>query len=236
MWQWQRKAWKENLIATIAARAAEPPLSFEQAKTLRCEMSDGVGLAASCEYRRIRVRGTFDHSKERHVFAGVPAGASEPGYWIFTPFQPVDPALRPKYVNRGFVPEALKAPVRRQSGQVSGETEIVAQIRTTEMRGWFDGQDDPQKNVYFVRDPRELGLGYAKQTAGAPLFESRWFYLELIDPVPPGGLPKPLISKIEIQNRHLEYALTWWGLALTLIGVYIAFAAGRLRAPANGGG
>jgi surfeit locus 1 family protein len=30
-------------------------------------------------------------------------------------------------------------------------------------------------------------------------------------------------------NRHLEYALTWYGLALTLIGVYAAFAMSRLR-------
>ena len=48
-------------------------------------------------------------------------------------------------------------------------------------------------------------------------------------PEPPGGLPKGGATRLDLPNRHLEYAITWYGLALTLIGVYLAFAAGRLR-------
>jgi len=47
----------------------------------------------------------------------------------------------------------------------------------------------------------------------------------------PGGWPqgRALTARIAaIPNRHLEYALTWWGLALTLIGVYAAFAYSRV--------
>ena len=46
---------------------------------------------------------------------------------------------------------------------------------------------------------------------------------------PPGGLPRGGVTRLDLPNRHLEYALTWYGLALTLIGVYGAFAASRLR-------
>ena len=50
------------------------------------------------------------------------------------------------------------------------------------------------------------------------------------EPEPPGGLPKGGVTRVALPNRHLEYALTWYGLALTLIGVYLAFAISRLRA------
>ena len=42
--------------------------------------------------------------------------------------------------------------------------------------------------------------------------------------VRPGGWPRGGVTRLELPNRHLEYALTWYGLALTLIGVFAAFA------------
>jgi surfeit locus 1 family protein len=48
------------------------------------------------------------------------------------------------------------------------------------------------------------------------------------EPAPPGGLPRGGVTRLALPNRHLEYALTWYGLGLTLIGVYAAFAAARL--------
>ena len=55
------------------------------------------------------------------------------------------------------------------------------------------------------------------------------FYIDQLAPAPPGGLPVPLDGKYSLSNRHLEYALTWWGLALTLVGVYAAFVVSRLQ-------
>ena len=49
-------------------------------------------------------------------------------------------------------------------------------------------------------------------------------------PAAPGGLPQGGVTRLEIPNRHLEYALTWYGLALTLIGIFSAYAASRLKA------
>jgi surfeit locus 1 family protein len=49
------------------------------------------------------------------------------------------------------------------------------------------------------------------------------------EPGNPGGWPKGGTTILTLPNRHLEYALTWYGLAVTLIGVYLAFARGRLR-------
>ena len=48
-------------------------------------------------------------------------------------------------------------------------------------------------------------------------------------PVPAGGLPKPGKIDVQLRNNHLQYVLTWFGLALALAGVYVVWLAGRLR-------
>lgn len=226
-WQLQRKAWKEEIVATVAARAKSAPFPYDRSFDQRCRLAD-AGLAASCEYLRLRLKGRFEHAGERHVFAGAQGSGSraEVGYWVFTPFVP-DGAPHWFYVNRGFVPERLKSAAGRGAGQVSGIVEIVAQLRTREPRPTFAAQNDAARNVYFVRDPAEFG-GDLIEAGNQRIGPHPVFYLEIVESEPPGGYPKPLAGTVNLPNRHLEYALTWYGLALTLIGVYIAFARARL--------
>lgn len=234
-WQWQRKVWKEELIATIAARASAEPLPAERWSSLTCLPVHEAGLADSCEFTTVRLVGRFDHAGERHVFTTAPRDADPggPGYWVFTPFETASGAAR-LFVNRGFVPEARKDPQSRPDGQVAGEVAIVGQIRTAERRGLFTAAGDPAANIWFLRNPRELLEAPATGADGL----SRWqgegpsgldFYVDQVGSAPAGGLPAPRASRIALPNRHLEYALTWWGLALTLLGVYAAFVLGRLR-------
>lgn len=232
-WQMRRLEWKEALIAAVDARATETPLTHDEALKLLCDLADR-GVERSCEFRRIRLRGTFDHAAERHLFAGVvgKGGKASVGYWVFTPFL-IEGAQSGFgsgriLVNRGFVPEAMKDPAKRSNGQAAGPTEILAQIRTRERRGMFDAANDEKRNVYYVRDPAELGLPYGKQGQQAQI-TAGWFYLEQMGDPPEGGYPRPLAGKPEFPNRHLEYALTWYGLALTLLGVYVAFVWSRSR-------
>ncbi|PHY17967.1 SURF1 family protein [Caulobacter sp. BP25] len=50
---------------------------------------------------------------------------------------------------------------------------------------------------------------------------------EVETPAPAGITPAPLPA--EISNRHLEYALTWFGLAVTLLFIYAAMLWRRVR-------
>ena len=40
----------------------------------------------------------------------------------------------------------------------------------------------------------------------------------------PGGLPVGGVTLIDLPNSHLQYALTWYGLAGTLVVVFGLFA------------
>ncbi len=59
------------------------------------------------------------------------------------------------------------------------------------------------------------------------------FYVEQESPVPPGGLPQPGRLVVRLRNVHLQYALTWYGLALVLAGVFAALAVKSGRGPAS---
>ena len=229
-WQWSRKAWKEDLIATIAARSKAAPIDAAAWAGRNCEPADKVGLARSCEYVAVRLAGTFDHTRERHVYTNIarPAdgGFGGQGYWVVTPFRLAGSDLTIA-VSRGFVPEAAKSPQHRPEGQIAGETSLVGLLRGVEVRATFTAVDNPAQNMWFLRNPRDLFGG-----AGGPLQAYPDFYVEVLSPAPPGGVPQPTAGRIDIPNRHLGYALTWWGLAVTLLAVYAAFVRERLKATA----
>ncbi len=42
--------------------------------------------------------------------------------------------------------------------------------------------------------------------------------------MPPGGLPSPAKLTARLPNNHLQYAITWYGLAAVLVAVFGAFA------------
>jgi cytochrome oxidase assembly protein ShyY1 len=90
----------------------------------------------------------------------------------------------------------------------------------------------------YVRDPFEL-LEAAK-TAGRFIVNRRAagggpdplaFYVEQMAPVPMGGLPHPVAATIDLSNRHVVYAITWYGFAATLLVVYVAYCLSRLNGP-----
>lgn len=228
IWQWQRLAWKTELIATIEARTTIAALPPEAWPNLKCRPLAEVGLELSCEYMKVTLSGTWDHARERHVFIFVPprsGGIGGPGYWIFTPLR-LDSGGE-IYVNRGFVPEALKQPEQRRQGQSENPVQVVGLLRSAEARARFSGANDVAHNVWYVRSPVEFlesaSGGRSATAVSSPGPDPRQFYVDQTAPSPSGEWPLPLAGKIELPNRHLEYALTWFALAATLLGVYAAY-------------
>jgi surfeit locus 1 family protein len=127
-------------------------------------------------------------------------------------------------VNRGFVPDALRNPTQRAAGQIAGATTVRGLARLTSPPAAFTPDNDPTRNIWYRRDVRELDASaFRDNSASAP------FVIEAEALEVPGGWPKGGVTRVSLPNRHLEYALTWWGLAGTLLAVYAAFVIGRLR-------
>jgi surfeit locus 1 family protein len=219
-WQLQRLSWKEDLVARIEARLAAPPAPLPpQADWSRLDLD-------VWEYRPVSLRGRFDHAREARVYTvlGDPKGPLRgPGYLILTPFLLADGGGI-VIVNRGFVPESRADPASRAEGQVEGETTVTGLLRGPEARNSFTPDDEPTHGLFFARDPAPIAEAYGLVDvapfgvdAGAGAGQS------------PGGLPQGGETRVVFPNRHLEYALTWYGLALALASVFIAFVIGRRR-------
>jgi len=212
-WQLQRKQWKDQLIAQIAARVHAEPVPLARAE----EMLRGGG---DVEYLHVVARGRFLNDKERYVYAPAPTGL---GWHVYTPLE-LAPA-RVVWVNRGFVPDDRKAAATRAQGLAAGEVDLRGLVRAGARVGAFTPSNDVARNLWHWPDLPAMSAS----AFGAKAPQTLPFAIDAdAQPAPPGGLPRGGVTRLDLPNRHLEYALTWYGLALTLIGVYFAFAAGRL--------
>jgi surfeit locus 1 family protein len=218
VWQIERKAWKEALIATLAERLSQAPGPLP-AKAQWDRLAQ-----AQDEFRRVAFEGTFLHDREARVYtagSAVRPDVSGPGYWVMTPARLADGSL--VIVDRGFVPEARGDPATRAQGQVAGPVALTGVLRWPEETGWFMPGPDPARNLWFRLDP--AGIAAAKGLGPvAP------FYVAQEGPIPPGGLPKPGRLAVNLRNEHLQYALTWFGLAAVLIVVFMSWIVSRRRA------
>jgi surfeit locus 1 family protein len=246
-WQLERRRWKDDLIAKIAAGAKAEPIELIRGDT--DVIKESIGRAGGDvivlesnepqsllehrfpEYRHVVVRGRFLHDKERHLYAPTAAGL---GWHVYTPIEIASGRL--VWINRGFVPDARKAPATRPEGQVGGEVEVKGLVRHPAGKGTFTPENEVQRNLWYWPDVAAMTAsafpeGLQKATGGPQRPEAWPLVIEAdAEPAPPGGLPRGGVTRLDLPNRHLEYAVTWYGLALALIGVYFAFATSRLRA------
>jgi surfeit locus 1 family protein len=216
-WQVHRKAWKEGLIDTLerrlSATAVDLPAPGHWAHL------DPV----DDEFRRVKFSAAFVPGAEALVYAGSSAlrtDVSGPGYWVFAPARLAGGATL--VINRGFVPEGRQDPATRTAGLIAGTTELVGVMRWPEAAGLFAPKNDPAHNLWFVRDP--VAIAAAKEWG-----EVAPFFVELESPQPPGGLPQAGALKPNLRNEHLQYAITWFGLAVVVVVMFLAWLGSRWR-------
>jgi surfeit locus 1 family protein len=219
-WQLQRKVWKEDLIARIAAGIHGAP------GEILPESGWGGWRAEADEFRRVRLTGTFLHDREAlvHGLASAQPGVPAQGFYLFTPLRLESGAT--VIVNRGFVPTELRDPAARPQSQPTGEATVTGLVRAPQARAWFTPEDVPSQNRWFTRDPSSIA-------AAKDLDRTAPFYVEADAAPNPGGWPRGGQTRPDLPNSHLQYALTWYGLALALAGVFGAFAWRRLGPGAN---
>jgi surfeit locus 1 family protein len=209
VWQLQRLQWKLALIAEVSGHMIAPPISLDDAIKMNAE---------EAQYRRVALAGRFDNAREVYVFTTDADGA--PVYHVLTPFLTDDDRIL--LVDRGYVPKAKIDPASRAS--VDGETRLVGVWRVPDAPGTFTPAADLAHRIWYARDLKGIAATDRIALAAPVVIEA--------DATPnPGGWPKGGQTVVSFRNEHLSYAVTWFGLAAGLIGVYLAYHAskGRLR-------
>jgi surfeit locus 1 family protein len=209
VWQLERRVWKLDLIERVdqrvhAAPAAAPgPADWPKVS------------AAADEYRRVRLTGAFEPGRETLVQATTELG---PGFWVLAPFRTTEGFA--VLVNRGFVPSDRRDPASRAAP--AGRTEITGLLRITEPKGGFLRDNDPAADLWRSRDVAGIAAARGIKNV-APYFVDA-------DSTPnPGGWPVGGLTVIAFRNSHLVYALTWFGLALMVLGGASIVARHELR-------
>ena len=213
-WQLNRLEWKEGLIARIEARTKAKPISLDKAVTLAKE-------GRNVSYYRVEVEGRYHHERELYLYS---ISDGQPGWHVITPLETVDGDV--VLVDRGFVPDEFKDPSARKAGQLEEVVTVIGLARPSEAETLFAPDNEPEANRWFWRDLSAMARSmFPKRIVGqlAP------FFLELEANDVPGGWPKGGQTRLEITNNHLQYAVTWFGLAAALVVIYLIFVRGVYR-------
>jgi surfeit locus 1 family protein len=218
VWQLERLRWKETLLAQIDARVNTAPEPLPPPDAWARLVPDDY------EYRHVAAAGVFEHDKEAYVFrtGALHGETTSVGFHVLTPLRLANGTN--VLVNRGFVPQDKRDPASRREGQIAGEVAVTGLMRAPEERNWFTPADDPANRIWYTRDAQAIASALNIPQV-AP------FVIDADDVPVPGGLPQGGATQIAIPNNHLSYALTWFGLAATLLGVFAAFAWRRLKDP-----
>ncbi len=212
VWQLERLEWKEGLIAQVEARSKDAPITLAEAMAIESKGRDP-------SYYRVRVEGRFHHAQERYLYA-LSKSDGTPGWHVITPLATANGDI--VLVDRGFVPDRLKDPSSRPSGQVEDVVTVTGIVRSPETQGLFTPDNEVQANRWFWRDLS----GMARSMFPEGTIEVAPFFLEAEQSDVPGGWPEGGQTRLELPNNHLQYAITWFLLALCLVVIYVIYVRG----------
>ena len=226
VWQLRRKDEKHSLIAALTERLATAPRALPSAAewpTLN---------PAQDEFRRVSFSATFEPKPDAMIYSSgsaVRGDVSGPGTWAFMPARLADGRI--VVVNAGFVQNTMQDRAQQDravSRLVTGSPiAMIGYIRFPEQPGMFTPNPDAVKRLWFSRDHRAMAqaLGWGRASDVAP------FYVDLESPVPASGIPKPGPLEVHLKDNHLQYAITWFGLALVVAIAFGFWVAGQRRGP-----
>jgi surfeit locus 1 family protein len=206
-WQVERLQWKEGLLSAIDERSHAAPQPLDEILAVKAE-------GKAVEYRHATVTGRFLNDDEQFFFA-THEGYS--GYYVYTPLERADGSIL--FVNRGFVGIDFKDPATRPQSQPEGQITVTGLAREAlhEKPSWIIPDNEPAKNIFYWKDIDAF-------TANAGLDPARVIdlYVDADASPNPGGWPVGGVTIVALPNNHLQYAVTWYGLAAALAAVFAA--------------
>ena len=195
-WQLGRMTEKAQLIADAEMKLAADPVAIPDAVDPQ-------------RHNLLRVEAIgYLERRELHVLISIkPFG---PGFRVITTMDLARDGKRTGrriLVDLGFVPERLKSladrqpPSRRLQKRHPADRVVGLLYWPDEKDGWTP-EPDRGRNIWFAREVTEL----AAELGAEPI-------LLVAQSHPDGNIPLPRPPGVNIPNRHLEYVMTWYGLA-----------------------
>ncbi len=213
-WQVQRLAHKQALLAEIDRRSMADPVDLSEAMK-RHDRGENI------EFMKVSARGRFLHTAEKHVIGTFDGN---PAWEVVTPLATADNRLI--LVDRGLVPDEQRDPAARTEANPTGKVEIVGIVLNHDgKRGFFSPDNDIEGNMWFWWDvPAMLA-----DTSAPPAVTPAFFVLHVMPVKGQVGFPRPMVPRAAHRNNHLQYAVTWFSLALVLTIVAGLFIRGQMK-------
>lgn len=209
VWQLERLQWKLRLIAQIEHNTRAPPVPIAQVLSRS---------ANTMQYRHVVLIGRFLNAQETYVFMADSEGNAV--YHVLTPMA-LDGG-QTLIVDRGVIPTALREPATRRAGEFGGEQHVVGVVRTPDPPSMFTPAPDKVHRIWYARDLRGIAAAEHIRLSAPVIVEA--------DAAPvPGGWPRGGQTDVNLPNNHLQYAITWFLLAMALAFVYVAYHRARGR-------
>ncbi|TQF35414.1 surfeit 1 protein [Bradyrhizobium sp. UNPF46] len=221
-WQLQRRTAKHALVAALTERLAAAPVALPP-PTMWAELNP-----ARDEFRRVSFTATYAALPDAMVYSSgsaVRKDAPGPGTWAFLPARL--PSGETVVIDAGFVENSMQdrsVEDRAVRKLITGQpVALTGYLRFPEAAGWLTPAENRDKRLWFVRDHPAIAsaLGWG---AVAP------FYLDLEQPAPENGIPRPGPLDVHLKDDHLQYAVTWFMLAGAVLIAFAVWARGRRQA------
>lgn len=199
-WQLDRRVWKQQVLEARAQRINAPAIAMTDTAT---GADPGV-----LEYRPIRLQGRFAGARWLKLLSRTRDGRA--GFHVIAPLA-ADGGVT-VLVDRGWVPvdgAITSAP--------TGPVGIEGYLRKFETPGRFTPDNEAGTNAWFYLDRDQMASALELKTV-AP------FYVQQAPGAVAAGLyPAGAVPNMALRNPHLQYALTWYSLAVVLLVIYVVF-------------
>jgi surfeit locus 1 family protein len=202
-WQVRRLHWKEGLLVQIARAEAGPaaPLPPEPEPFAKVQVSGHLRADLAASYG----------AEVRDTPTGTLLGTQ-----LIEPLERAegDPIL----VDRGWVPDKRLQPIAQPEGEVT----LEGYVRPSDSPRLFAASDSVAGRRFYTLDAAAIG-------AAVGLRQVTPFFLVVVGPPPPERYPDPVRHLPRPPNNHLSYALSWYGMAVALVVIFVLWARKVLR-------
>jgi surfeit locus 1 family protein len=210
VWQLQRLEWKRDLVARVEARIHAEPVAAPAR-----DAWDAVDAERS-EYLRVRLEGRFLEVPATRTQAVTALGG---GWWLLSPLRLDGGDI--VLVNRGFVPAGAAA-----DDPPAGRVAVTGLLRLAEPGGGFLRRNAPAEDRWHSRDVAAIAAA-----RGLPEGRVAPYFVDAERDPAVGGWPRGGMTVVRFRDHHLQYALTWFAMALlsAAAGAWLFVSERRLR-------